>query len=120
MTRLPCAHGAERRPPVRRWFTTLPDLYATPVFYGLQLTVGAFDPIQLQGAWSRTKWVRPESELTLEQEFSSLGKVVLFAKGAAQKLYKEDPPTDGSARRRHCLVGNHARVLERRRPGARR
>jgi Gram-negative porin len=71
-------------------------IYATPPFYGLQLTVGAFDPIQLQGAWSRTKWVRPESELTFEQKLPNLGKVVLFGNGAAQKLYKADPPSDGA------------------------
>lgn len=71
-------------------------IYTTPKLYGLQLTVGAFDPIQLQGAWTRTKWLRPETELTFEQPLSDFGKVVVFGNGAWQKLYKADPPTDGS------------------------
>jgi hypothetical protein len=71
-------------------------IYATPKLAGLQLTVGAFDPIQLQGAWTRTKWLRPESELTFDRPLSDFGKVVLFGNGAWQKVYKPTPPTDGS------------------------
>jgi hypothetical protein len=70
--------------------------YATPKLAGAQLTVGAFDPIQLQGSWTRTKWLRPEAEGTYEHAISDFGKVVLFANGAWQKLYKPTPPTDGS------------------------
>jgi hypothetical protein len=65
-------------------------VYASPRLVGLQLTVGAYDPIQLQGAWPRTKWVRAESELTFERPIGQIGKIVLFQNGAYQKLYKMD------------------------------
>ena len=65
-------------------------VYGTPVLGGLQLTVGAYDPIELQGAWPRTKWVRPEAELTFERPLGSLGKFVLFGNAVYQKLYKLD------------------------------
>lgn len=72
-------------------------VYATPVLSGLQLTVGVYDPVQLQGAWTRTKWVRPEAEVTFERPIGGLGKVVLFANGAYQNLYKVDSPDSTSA-----------------------
>ena len=53
-------------------------IYGTPSFGGLQLNVGAFDPVQLQGLgnWTRTKYARPEAELTFERTFSDgWGKV---------------------------------------------
>jgi len=65
-------------------------VYATPSLAGLQLSLGVFDPIALQGAWDRTKWPRPEAELTFEQPLSTIGKVVLFGNGAYQSLYKKD------------------------------
>jgi Gram-negative porin len=65
-------------------------VYATPRLAGLQLSVGVFDPIALQGAWDRTKMPRPEAELTFEHEFGTFGKVILFGNGAYQKLYKKD------------------------------
>jgi hypothetical protein len=67
-------------------------MYATPVLAGLQLTVGLLDPVQLQGsgAWTRTKYPRPEAELTFEGTFmNGWGKVVLFGNGAYQKVYKD-------------------------------
>src|SRR5262249_45345600 len=60
-------------------------MYATPAFNGVQLTVGLFDPVQLQGsgAWTRTKYPRPEAELTFEQTFmNGWGKAFLFGNGA--------------------------------------
>ncbi len=66
--------------------------YATPVLVGLQLTAGLFDPVNLQGAWTRTKYPRPEAELTFDQAIGTSGKVVLFGNGAWQKLYREDSP----------------------------
>jgi hypothetical protein len=63
-------------------------LYGTPVLGGFQLTVGAYDPIELQGSpWTRTKWARPEAELTFERPLGSLGKIILFGNGVYQKLY---------------------------------
>ena len=66
-------------------------VYTTPSLGGLQLAVAAFDPIQLQGngAYNRTKYVRPEFELTFERKFGYTGKVVLFSNGAYQKVYKD-------------------------------
>jgi hypothetical protein len=65
-------------------------VYATPSFAGLQLSLGAFDPIALQGAWDRTDLLRPEAELTFEQSFGKTSKVILFGNGAYQKLYRRD------------------------------
>jgi hypothetical protein len=65
-------------------------VYATPPLAGLTLSLGIFDPIALQGAWTRTKLPRGETELTFEQPFADLGKVVLFGNGAYQDLYKQD------------------------------
>lgn len=73
-------------------------VYATPSLRGLQLTVGAFDPIQIiAGGWTRTKWVRPEAELTFEHSFGPIGKVVLFGNGAYQSLYHDGGPDSDSA-----------------------
>jgi hypothetical protein len=66
-------------------------MYATPVLGGLQLTVGAFDPVQLQGdgGWTRTKYPREEAELTFERTFrQGWGKLVLFVNDGYQKVYK--------------------------------
>jgi hypothetical protein len=72
-------------------------IYGTPVLQGFQLNVGLFDPIQLQNAqWTRTKSVRPEAELTYEQKFGDLGKIVLFGNGVYQKVYKSGYCVAGS------------------------
>lgn len=64
-------------------------VYGTPTFGGLQLNVGIFDPATLGGpGWNGTKYVRPETELRFERNFGATGKVVLFANGAYQKVYK--------------------------------
>ena len=72
-------------------------IYGTPVLKGFQLNVGAFDPIVIpNGGWTRTKYVRPETELTFERKFGETGKVVLFGNGVYQKVYKAGycvPPT---------------------------
>ncbi|HYQ01808.1 MAG TPA: porin [Polyangiaceae bacterium] len=63
-------------------------IYGSPVLGGLQLNVGLFDPASLgSNGWTRTKLPRVESELTFERPFG-LGKVVLFANGAYQKVYQ--------------------------------
>jgi len=66
-------------------------IYATPILAGFQLSVGAFDPVQSQGNgnYSRTKYVRPEAELTFEWKFGYTGKLVLFVNGEYQKVYKD-------------------------------
>jgi hypothetical protein len=65
--------------------------YSTPAPAGLQLSVGLFDAVQLQGngSWTRTKYPRAEAELTFEQKFrDGWGKVVVFGSGVHQKVYK--------------------------------
>jgi hypothetical protein len=68
-------------------------IYGTPVIHRLQLNVGLFDPVQLQGSgsWTRTKFLRPEAELTFDRTFGKggWGRLVLFANGAYQKVYKD-------------------------------
>jgi len=66
-------------------------IYATPVVQGFQLSVGAFDPVESQGNGNfvRTKYVRPEAQLTFERKFYNTGKVVLYSEGAYQKIYKD-------------------------------
>jgi hypothetical protein len=64
-------------------------IYGTPVLGGFQLNVGMFDPATLGGpGYNGTKWVRPEAELTFERKFGETGKVILFANGTYQKVYK--------------------------------
>jgi hypothetical protein len=76
-------------------------VYTTPSLGGLKLDIGAYDPAVLPafGAWNRTKYPRPEAELTFERGFGNgLGKIVLFANGAYQKVYKDGqctPIVDG-------------------------
>jgi len=66
-------------------------IYATPVVQGFQLSVGAFDPVQSQGNgnYVRTKYVRPEAQLSFERKFYNTGKVVFYSEGAYQKVYKD-------------------------------
>ena len=65
-------------------------VYGTPTIAGLHLDVGAFDPIALTGpgVWQRTWFLRPEGELTWEQAIGSSSKIVAFANGAYQEIYK--------------------------------
>jgi hypothetical protein len=72
-------------------------IYGTPVLGGLQLNVGIFDPIHLQGAWQRTKYPRGEAEATFQQTFGETAKVVLFANGAYQKVYQLGNDTSNTA-----------------------
>jgi hypothetical protein len=73
-------------------------IYGSPVLAGFQLNVGLFDPATMSsGTLTRTQLPRAEAELTFERPFGSLGKVVLFANGAYQKVYKQDACTASAA-----------------------
>lgn len=72
-------------------------VYATPNVGGLQLTVGAFDPSMLAGSWERTKWLRPEGELTYDVELGDIGRIHLFANGGWQKVYVSSSTRDTTA-----------------------
>src|SRR5215471_379450 len=67
-------------------------VYATPKLAGLQLTAGLFDPVVLQGAWDRTKFVRPEAELTYDTELGSNARLHVFTNGVWQRVYKQNQP----------------------------
>lgn len=63
-------------------------VYATPLFHGLQLTAGYYDPSTFVGLyWGRTKYGRPEAELTYDAAIGELVRLHLFANGAWQKVY---------------------------------
>lgn len=62
--------------------------YATPVFHGLKLTVGYYDPGNLVGQYyGRTKLGRPEGEATYDLQLGHVGKLHVFLNGAWQALY---------------------------------
>jgi hypothetical protein len=67
-------------------------IYGTPPAAGLHLDLAIFDPVRLQGAWTRTKWPRLEAEITFERPIGELGKFVLFGNGAYQLLYQAGAP----------------------------
>ena len=71
--------------------------YATPSLGGLQLSVGAFDPSMLAGSWERTKFLRPEAELTYDVKLGDSGKIHVFANGGWQKVYVSSSTKDAAA-----------------------
>jgi hypothetical protein len=76
-------------------------VYETPMMAGFQLSAGVFDPFQPPtGAWFRTRFLRPEFELTFEHTFGKAGKIVLFVNGGIQDVYKDGycpPPSPGNS-----------------------
>lgn len=72
-------------------------IYSSPSRSGLQINVGIFDPVALQGAWDRTKWVRPESEITFDSELGSRARVHFFVNGGYQKVYRISEPDSTSS-----------------------
>ena len=79
-------------------------IYGTPSFGGLQLNVGTFDPAAVVGpGWIGTKWVRPEAELTFDQDLRSRPESSSSSPmGPIQKVYKPGsvfPAPTTSARR---------------------
>jgi hypothetical protein len=67
--------------------------YATPVFHGLQLTAGYYDPATFVGLyWTRTKLGRPEAEATYDAQLGASTRLHLFLNGAWQKMYATDVP----------------------------
>jgi hypothetical protein len=70
-------------------------VYTTPTIAGVQLSVGAFDPASLTGSTiERTKFVRPEFELLVDEPLGALGKLHLYANGGIQGNYQQDKPDD--------------------------
>jgi hypothetical protein len=83
-------------------------VYGTPLllagrlswFRGVQLNLGGFEPIALygNGTLTRTKYLRPEYELTIELGRDDAFKLVLFNNGVYQRAYKGGytPPPSSS------------------------
>jgi hypothetical protein len=71
-------------------------VYATPKLVGVQLSVGLYDPASITGAWERTRYPRPEFELTVDEPLGSIGKVHAYVNGGYQKNYKDNQSDDAS------------------------
>jgi hypothetical protein len=67
-------------------------LYATPDLGGLQVSAAVFDANNIVGTrlLERTRWPRPEAEITYEAHFGDTGLLKLFGNGAWQKVYDYD------------------------------
>jgi hypothetical protein len=72
-------------------------IYYSPVLSGLQINVGVFDPVALQGAWDRTKLLRPESEITYDRALGARARIHLFVNGGYQKVYRVNEPDSTSS-----------------------
>ncbi len=66
-------------------------VYATPKLAGVQLSTGLYDPARLNGAsFERTKYLRPEFELTVDEPLGSVGKVHGYFNGGYQPNYRNN------------------------------
>jgi predicted porin len=65
-------------------------IYGTPTLAGFQLNAGIFDPVGLQGrsTYNRTRFARPEGELTFTHAFGTSVNLVAFLNGTIQNVYK--------------------------------
>ncbi len=64
-------------------------VYATPKLAGVQLSAGVYDPAALAGqAYERTRFLRPEFELTADEPVGSIGKVHGYFNGGYQPNYR--------------------------------
>jgi hypothetical protein len=71
--------------------------YGTPSLAGVQLWVGLYDPASLTGSSiERTKFLRPEFELTIDEAIGTLGKVHVYANGGWQPNYQQNKTDDVS------------------------
>jgi hypothetical protein len=68
-------------------------VYATPTSYGLQLTVGVYDPTPLPGGYEATRFARPEGELTYDLARGSM-KLHLFTNTEFQPVYRTGSNTN--------------------------
>ena len=77
-------------------------IYGTPVLPGGRFPVSPAAPSSTSASSTRPSWADldgtarstpvPSTELTFERKFGETGKVVLFANGAYQKVYKPGQP----------------------------
>lgn len=68
-------------------------VYATPIVAGARLWVGLYDPASLTGSSiERTKYLRPESELVIDEPLGKIGKLHIYANGGAQPNYQQNKP----------------------------
>jgi Gram-negative porin len=74
-------------------------VYATPKTAGVQLAVGLYDPASLTGTpFERTKYPRPEFELTVDEGLGEMVRVHAYFNGGYQTNYKEGQPDDSVAK----------------------
>lgn len=84
-------------------------VYTTPTIAGVTLSVGAYDPASLTGSSiERTKFLRPEVELIVDEPLGGLGKVHAYFNGGFQPNYQQDK-TDAVVKNMYG-VGYGARV----------
>src|SRR5262249_46322468 len=70
-------------------------VYATPALAGVRLSLGLYDPASLTGtSIERTKFVRPEFELTADEPLGRIGRLHIYANGGAQPNYQQNKPDD--------------------------
>jgi hypothetical protein len=69
--------------------------YGTPNLAGAQLWVGLYDPASLTGSSiERTKFLRPEFELTIDEKLGTLGRVHIYTNGGWQPNYQQNKTDD--------------------------
>ncbi len=70
-------------------------VYTPPDLSGLKLAVGVYDPSGIVGSpWERTRYPRPEGELTYDRQLGDLGLVHLFVNTAWQKIWERNGERD--------------------------
>jgi len=70
-------------------------VYGTPTVAGAQLSLGFYDPASLTGSSiERTKYLRPEFELVVDERLGALGKLHVYFNGGAQPNYQQNKTDD--------------------------
>lgn len=70
-------------------------VYSTPTLAGIQLNTGLYDPASLTGSTiERTKYLRPEFELTADEPLGALGKTHVYLNGGYQPNYQQSKTDD--------------------------
>ena len=70
-------------------------VYSTPTIAGLQLNAGLYDPASLTGSTiERTKFLRPEFELTADEPLGTICKTHVYLNGGFQPNYQQSKTDD--------------------------
>jgi len=71
--------------------------YSTPEFQGIQLNVGAYDPVTFSstpGDWTGAPYPRGEGSLTIARPFGDMGNFKIGVEGAFQQIRRNASVTD--------------------------